>query len=182
MPIVFVVLLWMHPPESISARMDPHGLSTVRHSRGKQFRCLSDLEPRHEPPCSQRCSVGTRIASSVATYPAFLEPHLISRMHAVQQTKGGAVLVPTKSKKCHCATRGRNVRISAIGLQMSAFGGKADMTVCGSPLSRSLLTVKRTSAVALHMSASGPKRKSHPFYAPRTGWIIRPTAYPVVVS
>jgi len=27
---------------------------------------------------------------------------------------------------------------------MSAFGGKADMTVCGSPLSRSLLGVERT--------------------------------------
>jgi hypothetical protein len=27
---------------------------------------------------------------------------------------------------------------------MSAFGGKADMTVCGNPLSRSLLGAKRT--------------------------------------
>src|SRR5262245_333 len=41
---------------------------------------------------------------------------------------------------------------------MSAFGGKADMTVCGSPLSRSLLGVKRTWAVAAHMSAFDPKR------------------------
>src|SRR5262245_32887631 len=32
----------------------------------------------------------------------------------------------------------------ASALQMSAFGGKADMTVLGSPLSRSLLGVKRT--------------------------------------
>jgi hypothetical protein len=32
------------------------------------------------------------------------------------------------------------------------------MTVCGNPLSRSLLGVKRTSAVALHMSAFDPKR------------------------
>jgi hypothetical protein len=29
--------------------------------------------------------------------------------------------------------------------RMSAFGGKADMTVCGNPLLRSLLGVKRTS-------------------------------------
>src|SRR5262245_2995912 len=41
---------------------------------------------------------------------------------------------------------------------MSAFGGKADMVVCGCPLSRSLLGVKRTSPFALHMSASDPKR------------------------
>src|SRR5262245_55560492 len=43
---------------------------------------------------------------------------------------------------------------------MSAFGGKADMAVCGCPLSRSLLGVKRTSSVALHMSANDPKRTS----------------------
>jgi len=41
---------------------------------------------------------------------------------------------------------------------MSAFGGKADMTFAGSPLSRSLLGVKRTSLFALHMSAFDPKR------------------------
>src|SRR5215510_2812578 len=41
---------------------------------------------------------------------------------------------------------------------MSAFGGKADMAGCGSPLSRSLLGVKRTWASALHMSAYDPKR------------------------
>jgi hypothetical protein len=40
---------------------------------------------------------------------------------------------------------------------MSAFGGKADMTVCGSPLSRSLSGVKRTCRFAAHMSAFGPK-------------------------
>src|SRR5215470_6331397 len=41
---------------------------------------------------------------------------------------------------------------------MSAFGGKADMTVCRCPLSRSLLGVKRTCLFALHMSAFDPKR------------------------
>src|SRR5262245_66638749 len=41
---------------------------------------------------------------------------------------------------------------------MSAFGGKADMAFCGGPLSRSLLGVKRTSGIALHMSAYDPKR------------------------
>ena len=41
---------------------------------------------------------------------------------------------------------------------MSAFEGKADMTVCGSPLSRSLLGVKRTWAGAVQMSAFDPKR------------------------
>jgi hypothetical protein len=39
-----------------------------------------------------------------------------------------------------------------------AFGGKADMTVCGNPLSRSLLGVKRTCRFALQMSAFDPKR------------------------
>jgi hypothetical protein len=37
---------------------------------------------------------------------------------------------------------------------MSAFGGKADMTYCGNPLLLSLLGVKRTSLIALHMSAN----------------------------
>jgi len=49
-------------------------------------------------------------------------------------------------------------RTYASALQMSAFGGKADMTVRGSPLSRSLLGVKRTWLFALHMSANDPKR------------------------
>src|SRR5262245_34679568 len=43
---------------------------------------------------------------------------------------------------------------------MSAFGGKADMTLCGIPLLRSLLGVKRTCSTALHMSAFDPKRTS----------------------
>src|SRR5262249_59501072 len=47
-----------------------------------------------------------------------------------------------------------------FALHMSAFGGKADMTVCGSPLSRSLLGVKQTSLFATHMSAFDPKRTS----------------------
>jgi len=45
-------------------------------------------------------------------------------------------------------------------LHMSAFGGKADMTVCGCLLSRSLLGGKRTWLFALHMSAFDPKRTS----------------------
>src|SRR4029450_2258800 len=49
-------------------------------------------------------------------------------------------------------------RTSLIALHMSAFGGKADMTVCGNPLSRSLLGAKRTCPFALHMSANDPKR------------------------
>src|SRR5262245_26716326 len=47
---------------------------------------------------------------------------------------------------------------SATALHMSAFGGKADMTVCGSPLSWSLLGVKQTLRFAAHMSAFDPKR------------------------
>jgi hypothetical protein len=43
---------------------------------------------------------------------------------------------------------------------MTAFEGKADMTVCGNPLSRSLLGVKRTCPFALQMSAYDPKRTS----------------------
>src|SRR5215831_10551644 len=41
---------------------------------------------------------------------------------------------------------------------MSAFGYNADMALCGNPLSRSLLGVKRTSLFARHMSAFDPKR------------------------
>src|SRR5262245_49118911 len=40
----------------------------------------------------------------------------------------------------------------------STHGGKADMTVCRSPLSRSLMGVKRTWRCAPHMSAFDPKR------------------------
>ena len=50
---------------------------------------------------------------------------------------------------------------SLVAPHMSAFGGKADMAVCGSPLSRSLLGVKRTWLVAMHMSAYDPKRTSN---------------------
>jgi hypothetical protein len=45
---------------------------------------------------------------------------------------------------------------------MSAFGGKADITVCGNPLSRSLLGAKRTCPFALHMSANDPKQTFAP--------------------
>jgi hypothetical protein len=50
-------------------------------------------------------------------------------------------------------------RTSPVAPHMSAFGGKADMTLCGNPLSRSLSGVKRTCLIAAHMSASDPKRK-----------------------
>ena len=55
--------------------------------------------------------------------------------------------------------------MSAFGpKRTSAFaphlGGKADMTVCASPLSQSLSGVKRTCLFALHMSAFDPKRTS----------------------
>jgi hypothetical protein len=43
---------------------------------------------------------------------------------------------------------------------MSAFGGNADMTLRGNPLSRSLSGVKRTWVDALQMSAFDPKRTS----------------------
>src|SRR6476646_10864663 len=49
-------------------------------------------------------------------------------------------------------------RTSLDASHMSAFGGKADMTVCGKSLSRSLWGVKRTCLFALHMSAFDPKR------------------------
>jgi hypothetical protein len=44
---------------------------------------------------------------------------------------------------------------SASALHMSAFGGKADMTVCGKSLSRSLLGVKRTICLLLTQSGHG---------------------------
>src|SRR5262245_15226298 len=47
-----------------------------------------------------------------------------------------------------------------IAVHMSAFGGKADMTVCGSSLSRSLLGVKRTCLFALQMSARFNRSKT----------------------
>src|SRR5215475_9154332 len=49
---------------------------------------------------------------------------------------------------------------SPSALHMSAFGAKADMAFCGISLSRSLLGVKRTWAVAPHMSDYDPKQTS----------------------
>jgi hypothetical protein len=43
-------------------------------------------------------------------------------------------------------------------MHMSAFGGKADMTIGTCPLSWSLSGVKQTSLVAAHMAAFDPKR------------------------
>src|SRR5512143_2373857 len=51
---------------------------------------------------------------------------------------------------------------SLIAPHMSALGGKADLTVCGNPLLRSLLGVKRTCLFASHMSAFDPKRTFQP--------------------
>src|SRR4029453_7733878 len=48
---------------------------------------------------------------------------------------------------------------------MSAFGGIADMGLCGNPLLRSLLRVKRTSLFAAQMSAFDPKRTCCPRFA-----------------
>src|SRR5262249_37125333 len=59
---------------------------------------------------------------------------------------------------------------SQVAPHVSAFGGKADLTVCRCPLSRSLLGVKRTSHVAPHMSANGPKRTC--------AWALGPTCTP----
>src|SRR5215510_13568388 len=66
-------------------------------------------------------------------------------------------------------------RTSLVALHMSAFGGKADMTVCGCLLSRSLLGVKQTWRCALHMSAFDPKRTSTPSRsAARIGTMLYP--------
>jgi hypothetical protein len=57
-------------------------------------------------------------------------------------------------------------------LHMSAFGGKADMTVCGNPLSRSLLGAKRTCLFAEHMSAFDPKRTSRNLATTIIGYFV----------
>src|SRR4030095_15911287 len=62
-------------------------------------------------------------------------------------------------------------RTSLVGPHMSALGGKADMTVCGNPLSRWLLGVKRTSLFATHVSAFDPKRTLTPSH--RGLWTVR---------
>src|SRR5262245_16430501 len=56
------------------------------------------------------------------------------------------------------ATRRRSNRTACTA--HVRFRGKADMTLYGNPLSRSLLGVKRTWLVAAHMSAFDPKRTS----------------------
>ena len=67
---------------------------------------------------------------------------------------------------CSAWTSSSSEQMSAIGPKqtwpsaphMSAFGGKADMTIGTCPLSWSLSGVKQTSLVAAHMSAYDPKR------------------------
>src|SRR5262245_35898739 len=54
-------------------------------------------------------------------------------------------------------------RTSLVAPHMSAFGGKADMTIWACLLLRSLLGAKRTCGFALHMSAFDPKRAWHAF-------------------
>jgi hypothetical protein len=64
-----------------------------------------------------------------------------------------AVLIASKQFALHPVTniRGRG------RTPMSAFGGKADMTFCENPHSRSLSGAKRTRLFAsLHMSANDP--------------------------
>src|SRR5262245_17908642 len=51
-------------------------------------------------------------------------------------------------------------RTSQAAPHMSAFMGKADMTIWACLLLRSLLGVKRTCLFAMHMSAFDPKRTS----------------------
>jgi hypothetical protein len=47
---------------------------------------------------------------------------------------------------------------SLVALHMSAFGGKADMDICGMSAFAVAIGNKADIAVALHMSASDPKR------------------------
>ena len=64
---------------------------------------------------------------------------------------------------------------SLVAPHMSAFGGKADMTVCACPLSRSLLGVKQTYRLAPHMSAFDPKRTSlvsRLKFVPKLNWLL----------
>src|SRR5262245_8821948 len=51
-----------------------------------------------------------------------------------------------------------STRTFLVAPHMSAFRAKADMTLYGNPLLRSLLGVKRTASAAMHMSAYDPKR------------------------
>jgi CheY-like chemotaxis protein len=62
------------------------------------------------------------------------------------------------NKTLSAATIAQALALIIEGPHMSAFEGKADMTVCGNSLSRSLLGAKRTRPFALHMSANDPKR------------------------
>src|SRR5262245_37906737 len=65
---------------------------------------------------------------------------------------------------------------SAFAPHMSALRGKADMTLCGNALLRSVLEAKRKSIRATRMYAVEPKRKGRlhcemsAFYPKQTGW------------
>ena len=71
------------------------------------------------------------------------------RRYRALQKAGGAVLrVPV----------GNLNAVTEMSAFVVAIGSKADMTLCGCLLFRSLLGAKRTYPVALHMSANDPKR------------------------
>ena len=63
---------------------------------------------------------------------------------------------------------------SLVAPHMSAFGGKADMTLRGNPLLRSLLGVKRTWLFAAQMSAYDPKRTSAYVASPPSSQLFEP--------
>jgi hypothetical protein len=63
-------------------------------------------------------------------------------------------------------------------MHMSAFGGKADMTVCGNPLSRSLLGVicGRRDLIATHAFHPSTKSGNGYRYFPESSSVSRPPA------
>jgi hypothetical protein len=110
----------------------------AREGRQDRARYLADQAATFEPrPFSKRRRRG-RYGPQSRWGPAALDGTGIDRAGA------------------HRRPPDRVTRKTANGL--SAFGGNADITVCGNPLSRSLLGAKRTCPFALHMSAFDPKR------------------------
>jgi hypothetical protein len=132
-------------------RLLVHFGSQTATSRAKQFKGTPVAHLPIEFPTKLELVINLKTATVVGiTVP----PSLLARE-------------PIKRSNKHFAA----LHESAIGpkqtwpsaLHMSAFGGKADMTLCGNPLLRSLLGVKRTWLFAARMSAYDPKRTVGPF-------------------
>jgi hypothetical protein len=111
--------------------------------------CLRGLQPLRHHPQSKRYR--TTLCRSASTPNSFTTAATRTPSGKHERTHTVSPTFPTTN----AALIQQTSRLTPAHVR---FRGKADMTLYGNPLLRSLLRVKRTWAVALHMSTYDPKR------------------------